>query len=229
MWFFSARFLPDDAIEVFSGLLISIVEGSSGGLALLSFLAAFWAASNGAQVILKALNRAYGYPEESSFFRKKKLAVFILLSLGLTLFVASNLIIFGDLLLAYLGDMFQLGGETIILVSVLRWVLVILTIILFTSYVYSIVPGARGQEIPWKRTLPGSLVFAFLWIVVSLVFSLYVENMGRYNQVYGALGAVIVLMVWIFMSSFVLLVGGEVNAVLAANQQHRTRLEQKPA
>ena len=216
VFYYAQRMIPTDALGVFRGLLETVLQGSTGGLALFGFLGALWAASNGAMVILKGLNRAYGYKKKNSFIRQHTVALLIVLSLGVTLLVASNLIVFGDVVLAFLERYMSLGSFHAQIVSVLRWLLVLLAMVGFSTYVYKRAPGPFDEALTWKRTLPGGITYTVLWIVISLGFGFYVENMGHYNQVYGALGAAIVAMLWMYLTSFAFLIGGELNAVLEA-------------
>ncbi len=233
--FYAAQVIPAEGQGILRGLINTVVSGSSGGLAIVSLLGAFWAASNGAVVIIKALRRAYDVDphDESkklSFIQQKFLALLIVGSLGLAMFLASNLLIFGNVLFDNISNWLNLGPAVGILLNVLRWAIVIALIIGFSAFVYRVVPGFPGKKMAWKSAFAGSVLFVTIWLVVSVLFSLYVENFGKYNEMYGAIGAIIVMMLWLFLTSLAFLAGGELNSVLEGySEETRPKIQHRPA
>jgi len=212
--------LPPDALSIISGLIEKALNGGSGGLAIASFLGALWASSNGAATVIKALRRAYNISENDadmdqiSFVRQRLYSILIVLSLGLTLFIASNLLIWGKGLTILAMDTLNLDFASAVLLNLVRWAVAFLLVAGFTTFIYKIVPGHPTSSLNWRQSLTGGSFFVVSWVVVSYGFSIYVENFGSYNEVYGSLGAIVVTMLWLYLSSFLFLIGGEINAVL---------------
>jgi membrane protein len=206
------RIIPPDAFKLIQDSTRAVIMESSGGLAILSFLGALWTSANGAGVIMKALNRAYKCIEDHRPLWKQKLvAIGIVLGIAVIFLVCSNLIVFGGLLINGLTHWFRLATDTVVVLEALRWLVTAVGIIFISMFIYTVGPDFKHHL---KDTWPGAVTFVVLWIGISWLFSLYVENMGSYGKVYGPMGAIIILMLWLYLSSLVLLVGGELNALL---------------
>ncbi len=212
--------------EVIGGQMSNIAETSSAALSfglVASLLAVLWTASSGMQGLVKATNVAYNEPEKRSFFRLRGLS--LLMSLGAIVFVILAIVLIGvvPVVIGFLG----LGGTGQILAEVARWVLLLGAAVVFLGVVYYFSPDrARAR---WRWITPGALVATVLWIVGSVLFSFYVANFGNYNETYGALGGVIVLLLWLFLTSFVVLLGAEINAEIELQtEKDTTRGEPQP-
>lgn len=218
LMYYASTVMPEDGLNIMRELIATIVRGSSGELAILSLVGALWSASNGAGIIIKALRRAYDVDETDSanklsFVQEKAAALLIVLSLGGALFIASNLLIFGNVFFDAIVR--WLGQGTAILVNIARWLLVLALVVTFSAYIYRTVPGVPGKhKTSWKSALSGAVLFVLGWLALSFLFSFYVDHFGNYNQVYGAIGALIVTMLWLYFSSLAFLAGGELNAIL---------------
>jgi membrane protein len=169
----------------------------------------------------KAFIRFYGMEAKApGFWRQRALAVLLILGLAFMVMVCVNLVIFGEVIIQILRKGLNLPATTLDFIYWARWALPISSLLVISWFVYSVVPSPLGPQ-SWKKMWPGALVFVPLWILFSLLFSQYVNNMGNYSKVYGPMGAIIILMVWLYLTSFALLVGGEVNALLLARSQTR--------
>jgi membrane protein len=208
------RLIPGQAFSLVESSIRALIEDSNSGLALLSLLASLWSASNGAVTLEKAFIRFYGMEANApGFWRKRALALLLILGLAFMVMVCANLVIFGEVIIQILEKGLNLPVTAINFIYWVRWALPISSLLLISWFVYSVVPSPLGRQ-SWKKMWPGALVFVPLWILFSLLFSQYVNNMGHYSKVYGPMGAIIILMIWLYLTSFALLVGGEVNALL---------------
>lgn len=215
------RLLPNEAFLLVQASLKALTQDSSSGIAIISFVASLWTASNGAVTVEKAFSRFYETPIETpSFWQKRLVAMLVILGLSLMMLVCANLIIFGEVILQIMKTALAFPVQSLDLFATLRWVLPITSLLLISWFVYSVTPRPLGKD-SWKSMWPGALVFAPLWILFSLLFSHYVNNMGNYSKVYGPMGAIIILMFWLYFTSFALLVGGEFNALLIVFRQQR--------
>ena len=206
---------PQDAYQVLQTNLMELTRASNGGLALLSLFGAVGTASNGVNSVQKALDRAFrGVERRRGMVRHAIVSFLVILGMGILMFVSANLIVFGDLIFKLIRQAFDPDNVFLFLLGWLRWGIAITGLVLTITFIYWLAPDVRAAHLPFRRrVLPGTLVFVPLWILISWLFSLYVTNFGHYNKIYGSMGAIIVLMIWLYLTSYTLIIGGEVNAM----------------
>lgn len=210
---------PGEVAPLLKQTIQEVFQGSSGGLTLLSFAGALWSASNGAKVLIKALNRAYNVPHsQQTFWKRNTMGLGVISLLGLTLILASFLILFGSILIHALENFLDLGIEGLTLLRLFRWAIAIISATAFMSLIYTMVPRIGGLQLGWRGVIPSALVFVILWVGISLLFDFYITSLNRLNPVYGTLGAVIVLMTWLYLSALAMLTGGEIAALLTLSK-----------
>lgn len=181
------------------------------GLAI-SIVAALWAASSGMQGLMLALTIANNEEESRGLIKKRAIALGLTLVAIIVVILAMGVIVVVPVILQVAG----LGQVGEWLVRILRWPLMGLVVVGVLASIYRIGPD-RDQP-KWRWVSPGAVVATVLWVLASIAFSVYVNNFGDYNETYGALGAVIVLLLWLFISAFVVLFGAELNAEM----EHQT-------
>jgi membrane protein len=204
-----AAALPEQARPLVADQLGAIVSTSGGALGVslvVSLLAALWSASSGTGNLMQAINIAYDEEETRGFVRLRGTA--LLLTFGAIVFVLVALALVA--IVPPLLDALPLGPLATVLAQVVRWGVLIAVVIVALAVVYRLAPDRDAPRLRWVS--PGALVAAALWIVGSLVFSLYVDNFGSYNATYGALAGVVVLLLWLYLTSYIVLLGAEVNA-----------------
>lgn len=183
-------------------------DGSKAGLGLglvVSVLGVLWSVSTGMLGVIRAVNAAYNRTENRSFVRLRVIAfAFTLGAIGFGLF-AIGLVAAAPAALSFVG----LGDSTQILIAVLRWPALALAMIAGTALIYRYAPARPPTG--WRWVSWGSVVAAALWLAASALFSWYVSSFARFNEVYGSLGAVIVLLVWIYLTAYTVLLGAEIN------------------
>lgn len=206
---------PREAYNLLLASLTELVSASNGGIAILSLAGAIWTASNGVTSVEKALNRAFRNVEmRRGMVRNYLVGIGAVVGLGFLMFVSANLVVFGDVIFNFIQNTFRVGPEVLLVLGWFRWGIAVGGLVLIISFIYWLVPDVRLAKLSfWKRVLPGTLVFVPLWLLISWLFSLYVTNFGHYNKVYGSMGAIIVLMLWLYLTSYTLIIGGEVNAI----------------
>jgi membrane protein len=201
--------LPDSAAELIGEQLQAITSNSGSALTwglVVSILAALWSASGGVGNLVTAVNLAYDEVETRKFVRLKATA--LLLTLGAILFV---LITFGLVAVvpAVLGAL-PLGVVGTVLAQVVRWVLLLAVFAGALAVLYRVAPDRDAPKLRWVSL--GSIVVTVVWALVSLVFSFYVDNFGSYDKTYGAIAGVIVLMLWLYLTCYLVLLGAEINS-----------------
>lgn len=214
-----AGILPASTAQIVADQLEAMTEasGAKTGLALLLALAiALFGASKAAGAIMTALNIVYEAKEGRSWFWQTLVSLQVtagaLFALVLALATISALTFIESLLPG-------LGGVTEVLFKLVFLVVAGLLVMLLLSLVYRYVPCR--PEAPWKWITPGSAAATLLWLAATLGFGLYVANFDDYNATYGALGAVIVFLTWLYLSAYILLLGGELNAILEIDAGRR--------
>ncbi len=186
--------------------LINAPQQSLGWGLLLSLAIALWSASGGIGNLISAVNLTYDEAETRGFVRRK------LLALGLTL----GMIVFGLLALGLVAvapavfDAIGLPSWTRVLLEIGRWLVLLALVGAGLAVIYRIAPDRDAPQFKWVST--GALVATVVWLVASFAFSLYVDNFGSYGKTYGSLAAVVVLMLWLWISFYVVLLGAEINA-----------------
>lgn len=207
--------LPEDA----SSLLRTQIEGVTGtnnpGLLSVGILGTIWAASSGMGTIIKALNQVFGVPEERKMPVRYGVAVGLTVIGGLFVMASVVLVVAGQAFGQDVADELGLTGVSAILAVLVRYLAIVLLLLLAVGFIYWAAPNT---SLPFRLISPGAMVFVVTWLPFTYLFGLYVTNFGSYNATYGALGGVVVLLIWIYTSSFIFLLGAEVNAVLAQRE-----------
>jgi membrane protein len=219
LYAYLARILPVSAYELVRATVDEISKGSSTGKLTLGLIIAFWSASAGIDSVRSALNAVYGL-KETRFYGKIKLqslglTILLGLLIGLVLvffFIGWRLVQVGS---GYVG--FQITSP-LVLVSI-QWIAVILVLLFACELIYNLLPNFKVHR--WIWITPGSIVAIFVWIALISGFRLYLVYFDSYNRTYGSLGAVIILMFWLYLTSVALLVGGLINSVLAERAKQK--------
>ena len=170
-----------------------------------------WAASSGVGSLMKAMNRAYGVRETRPALERYALALGLTAFAGLMIVAAFLVLVVWQASGTKIADKMGLGGVAAALLPLARWPVAIVVIPLASGIVYRVAPNAR---LSFRRILPGTVLFTAVWLVATDLFGLYVSHFASYNSTYGTLGGVVILLVWFYLTAFILLVGAELNAVL---------------
>lgn len=211
--------VPENAYDLIASTVLNMVNSRDGNLLSFSLILTIWSASTGFSAVIRGLNKAYNEKEKRGFFKTK--LVSLMCTFGITLIIIINLLalVFGNVIGNFLLRHSYFDGVIVYhLWNTLRYVIMVGTMIFVFASLYHYTPSKR---MTWKEVLPGALFSTIGWIIVSLGFSYYVNNFANYSRLYGGIGAVIVLMTWIFLSSIIILLGGEINAILSKESKLR--------
>lgn len=210
--------LPWTARSLITEQLMEIVKGSDATLTVgvvVGLLFSLFSASSGVAALMTGVNIAYGEAETRGWLRLRFLALSF--TIGLSLFVIVNAAVIA--LLPSVLEFIGLGAATRLAIGLLRWPAMGAGVMLGLCILYRYAPDRTPPKWPWVAW--GAALATAIWFVASLVFSLYAENLGRFNKTYGAIGGVVVLLLWLFISSLAILLGAELNAEL----EHQTELD----
>lgn len=201
--------LPAEAADLIGRQLSRIASGSSqtlGWSLALSVLLGLWSANKGMKGLIQGLNIAYGEEDRRSWLKRTAIQLGLTLGAIIAAVVAIGMVVALPAVLSFLG----LGSGARIGVEVARWVLLAALVVLGLGVVYRIGP-ARGALRPRRWITPGAVVATVLWLIGSVLFSVYVANFGSYAKTYGALAAVVILLIWFYLTAFVILLGAELD------------------
>jgi len=205
--------MPRDVYALIEEYTGPIISGRAKAPELLSFgiLFTIWTASGAFSALINGLNRAYDVQETRPFWKVKGLAILMTLGLSALISVGVLLMILGPQIGAGVTNYFGLDDEFLFVWNIVRWPVALLFMVVTVALLYYLAPDA-GQ--PFRWITPGGFVGVLLWVAASVAFSVYVNNFGSYNKTYGSIGVVIVLLLYLYISSLTILFGATLNAVL---------------
>ena len=207
---FLASVAPRSASQLVRTTVEEITEGATGGKLSFGLVAALWFASFGMGAIGDTLNAAYGVRESRPIWRLRLISLGLTAALAALVIMALALVLYGGQIGEGLATRYELGGVFKAVWNVIQWPFVLCFVLFAFALVYYYAPDLRHQK--WYWITPGSLVGVTLWLFVSFVFRLYLNFFDRYSVTYGSLGAVIILLLWFYLTGAAILVGGKVNA-----------------
>ncbi len=203
---------PQETSRFLTRYVRQVTNGARPGLLSLGIVLTLWSGSNVFSALTDGLNTMYDLRESRSWWRKKALAIAVTVGASILLALGATAIVAGPELIHRLG--IGLAGE------VIRWPLAFLLIVAMMWIVYYFLPDREQNEVK-AETLIGAMTGALLWLAATVLFRLYVTHFGSYAETYGFVGAIIVLMLWMYLTALCILFGGEVAAVLEGRRSPR--------
>lgn len=210
--------VPAQALKIVRATLNEIAFANRSNMISLGMIFTIWTASAGFAALARGFNKAYDVEETRGFLRVRALSlVFVpLVSLGIVLEAAA--VVFGNVLLCGAPGAECRSPAANALLHALRLALPLVTMTLIFSLLYAVIPNRRQT---FRQVLPGAAFASVAWALASLGFSFYVDRFADYARYYGSLGGVMILLVWLYLSSVVLLVGSEINAELIKSKERK--------
>lgn len=205
------EFAPTEAINLIESNLSLLLDSQNGKLLWVSIIAAIWSASNGIVAIVRALNIAYDVKESRSFLVSRIMAIMLTFAMIFVIIIALLLPVFGKIIGTFIFTSLGMSEEFIVFWNRLRWA--ISSFILFSVFTY-IYYFAPNKKLKMNEVMLGSIFATIGWAAVSLAFSYYVNHFGNYSAMYGSIGGIIILMIWFYLSGMIILLGGEINAMM---------------
>ena len=211
-----SKLMPGVAGERLFQFVFDITNNPRFGLLSFGFILTLYFSSNGMLALMRGFEKSYeGTFKKMHFVEKRLIATMLTMQLGFLLISAVVFIILGQWLIAYLSSIWGMDTLSRVLLGGTRWLVILVLFYLVISFIYRY--GAPVRE-KFQIFTPGATLATFLGILSSLVFSYYVDVTQTYNKLYGTIGTIIVLMLWIQINAFVLLIGFELNASIAVNR-----------
>ena len=202
---------PDDVLEIVRDQLVQITHAKHAGLLTFSLLGALWSSSSGMTAIIDTLNQAYHVKDTRSWWRVRALAIALTLALAAFALISLALALAGPRLAQRVATSLHLGSTFAWTWRIAQWPLIFGLIVTALEWIYYFAPDVRHR---WVWITPGSLTATTLGLVLSLGFRWYASHFGDYQRTYGAIGGVIVALLWLYGSGLAILVGAELNATI---------------
>ena len=216
--------LPANIYEMAESTIVGVVSRQSTGLLSLVFFMAIWFATNGIDAILEGFGQSYHADQLWPWWKQKLTALALLTSFSVLISFAMGLLGFGKLLINILYEQKIFTGEgTHFWLSTLRWVIIIGVLLLSISGLYYFGQPKDKKQNRYRFISPGSLLGTSLFILGGMLLKMYFQNLTRYNLLYGSLGSIIVLMIWLYYNAIILLIGYELNASIRQTKAKKAR------
>ncbi len=216
-----SQVLPPAAFQVITHTLDEVMRNASNGKLTFGILLTIWFASGGITSMISVLNGAYGIKESRSWWKVRVIAFVLTLAISLLIILALVSVLAGGFVANWIGSYYGMREVTIIAWKAGQILLATAFVTLSFSVIYYF--GADVEEQHWYWITPGSVTGVLLWITASFGFRAYLHFFNSYSRTYGSLGAVMILLMWLYVTSFAFLVGGEINAQIehaAARRGH---------
>jgi membrane protein len=224
----AGKVVPPEVHSVIMNQVAGVINAGSsrkiGTATVISLVVALWSARAGVSALIRGLNAAYDIGHRQNIWRRYLADIGVTLTLCALTFVAIAAVVVAPVLITVL----PLGTLATVAAELARWVVAIGVVMVTLGIVYRFGPNRRGRRPKWIT--PGAIVATVLWIAVSIAFTIYVRNFAHYNEVYGSLGAAVALLMWFYLSAYVVLMGGCLNAAIeaggAARLQHDLEVQE---
>jgi membrane protein len=204
-----AAVMPPAAVTLVHTTLDEISVSSGSGKLSLGLLAALWAASNGMGAVSQTLNQAYNVRETRSWWMVRLIAVGLTVALSVLIILALAIVLYGGTIGDTLATRYGFGDLFRTVWTILQWPIALAFVLATFNLIYNLAPNLPRHRRRWFT--PGAVVAVLLWLTISFLFRLYLNFFDSYSVTYGSLGALIVLMLWFYLTGVVILIGGEIN------------------
>ena len=217
-----ADFLPPLAFQLLRNTTEELAMNASGEKLTIGILVALWFASGGVASMISALNVAFRIRESRSWFKVRAIAIGLTLMISILILSALSIVLVGGTLIDWIGKQLHFAAAMVAIWKALQWPAAALFVIFSYALIYSFGPNTqRGR---WHWITPGSAFGALLWLGASAGFRIYLRYFNTYTAIYGSLGALIILMVWLYVTGLAFLFGGEINAnIERATAEHMSK------
>lgn len=202
--------MPASAFDLIKKTLDEVTANASGGKLSMGILITLWSASAGIDNMRGTLNEVYNLKETRSLFKAKLTSLLLTIAVGILILTALGFIVYGS---QFLDSVLPIDSQYVL--EALEWLTILVLVLLAFALIYNFAPNHAPFE--WKWVSPGAIIGVILWVVLSAAFRLYLSYFDSYAATYGSLGAMIILLLWLYLTALVILIGGAINAILDEN------------
>jgi membrane protein len=214
--------LPPSTNEVTFNTLDDIINNPRGGLLSIGFILALYFSTNGINSLIEAFNASYHIRENRPIIQQRFLSLVLTLLLSLMLIITIGLIIFGKLTLVYLTNFDIISSLAADLILFGKWFTIFTMLFFGISILFHLGPSIKSK---WKLFTPGSILATLGIIITSVGFNYYINHFSQYNKVYGSIGTLMIILIWMYFNSIILLTGFELNASISNAKEKKQKLE----
>ncbi len=222
--------IPSNIYEMARETIEGIVSRPHQGLLSAGFFMAIYFATNGVDAIIEGFNQSYHRPETRPWWKQKIVAFFLMIVLSFLIVISFSMLGFGEFIIKLLVDNHLLTSQLYISsLQLLRWIVILFATLFSVSLMYYFGQRRLPKTRKYRFFSPGSILATTLFIFGGVLIKLYFENFTRYNIVYGSIGSLIILLVWIYYNSFIILIGFELNESIHKSKEEtfNTRIVRK--
>jgi membrane protein len=205
-----ADLLPTPAFQLLNSTTQELAANTSGEKLTIGVVAGLWLVSGGVASIIASLNAAFRIKESRSWFKVRAIALGLTLVISILILAALCIVLAGGDLVDWLGNELHLASALIAFWKALQWPTAMLFVMFSDALIYIFGPNLRKKR--WHLITPGSVFGAVSWVVASAGFRIYLRYVNNYNVIFGSLGALVILMIWLYVTGLAFLIGGEINA-----------------
>ena len=220
LFLYLRQVMPRSAFDLVQKTIEEVTLNSSSGKLTLGILAALWAASAGIDSIRIELNAVYKLKETRSWWKTKLLALLMTFGLAILITIALGVVFYGGKFIALILSSMSFSISSPFFLGILQWITILVVLMTIFALIYNFLP--YHKKLKWVWITPGAIVGIILWLLLSYSFRLYLGFFNSYDKTYGSLGAVIILMLWLYLTALVILIGGAINAVLQEFADHES-------
>ncbi len=204
--------IPGSASKLINTTVAEISANSSGGKLSFGLLTALWFASSGMGAIIEALNVAYDIKESRPYWKRTLLAIVLTIALAASIIAALALMFYGNRIGETMASNYGFSAAFTVIWKIVQWLFVLAFVFVAFELIYYFAPDLHEQNVLWLT--PGAILSVILWLLVSFLFGTYLDYYNTYSAIYGSLGAVIILMLWLYLTGVAIIIGGEFNSII---------------
>lgn len=206
-----SRVLPPEAFNMLSGTAVEVLQRQRPGLLSIGLAVTLWSSSSAVAALIGSLNVAYNVQEHRPWWKQRVLAIFLTIGLAVFTIMALALIFFGGSIGESIALVYGFGSSYHVFWNIAQWPLLIIFVLFGVDLIYYLAPNL---PLRWRWITPGSVFAVICWIAISYGLRFYLGRFSNYNATYGSIGGVMVMMLWLYLTGLVILIGGEINSTL---------------
>ena len=214
-----SNILPPSTNNATFNTLDDIINNQRGGLLSIGFILALYFSTNGMSSLIQAFNSSYHIRENESIIKHQLLSILLTVVISALVFLTIILIIFGKTTITYLVDFQLISQNKIVFLNIAKWIILIFMLFVGITTIFNIGPAIKSKI---KIFSPGAILATLFIILTSIVFSYYIDNFSQYNKIYGSIGTLIIILLWIYFNAIFLLIGFELNASILNAKKNLT-------
>ena len=214
--------LPPSTNEITFQALEDIINNPRGGLLSIGFFLAVYFSTNGINSLIEAFNASYHIKETRPLLQQRLLSFVLTIILSLILIIAMGLIISSKVIISYLTNFEIISNAAADIILFGKWFVIILVLFFGIAILFNLGPSIKNK---WKLFTPGSILATLGIIITSIGFNYYIYNFSQYNKIYGSIGTLIIILIWMYFNSIILLTGFEINASISNAKEKKQEIE----